>query len=78
MKSLDIFFTEKLRSSYRILPSTIQLFIPFSRWITPVNHEAGKLEKYEACKICGTLFSIEDPYCPHCAHRGIHIHITKE
>lgn len=60
-----------------MLPSFIELFIPFTHWIAPQVHMSGKSEKRETCKLCSSTFSFEDPFCPVCASKGMFIHITE-
>lgn len=65
------------KSTLRLLPSFIELFIPFTHWIAPQIHMSGKTEKKETCKLCMTTFSFEEPYCPSCANKGLYLHITE-
>jgi uncharacterized paraquat-inducible protein A len=77
MKSNLDSLTASNRATLRLLPSFIELFIPFTHWIAPQVHMSGKSEKRETCKLCTTTFSFEDPYCPVCAAQGMYIHITE-
>jgi len=77
MKSEYNSFTASNKSTLRMLPSFIELFIPFTHWIAPQVHMSGKSEKRETCKLCSSTFSFEDPFCPFCASKGMFIHITE-
>jgi len=77
MKSSLNSLTASEKGPIRLLPSFIELFIPFTRWIAPQVDMAGKTEKRETCKVCSDTFHFEEPYCPSCANQGLFIHVTE-
>lgn len=76
MKSNFNSLTATNKATLRLLPSFIELFIPFTHWIAPQVLMSGKSEKRETCKLCSSTFSFEEPFCPSCASRGYFVHIT--
>ncbi len=78
MKSNFNLLTASNQAPIRLLPSFIELFIPFTHWIAPQVDMSGKTEKRETCKVCSTTFHFEEPYCPSCAGDGLFIHVTED
>jgi uncharacterized paraquat-inducible protein A len=77
MKSDFNSLTASNKATIRLLPSFIELFIPFTHWIAPQVDMSGKTEKRETCKLCTSTFAFEEPYCPVCASHGMFVHVTE-
>lgn len=78
MKHLIESISATHREAPRVMPSIIELFVPFFQFLNPVQNIGRLTYKTETCKNCGTQFIEIEPYCPSCAEKGIYIHITEE